>query len=108
MIKPFSRNEADQEAQDIHNDVSQLADSLEGILKSWASDNKDEVEAARREAKSLLSETRARIHGRSRLQQSVRDVADTADSYIHDKPWQSVSAAAAVGIFIGVLLGSRR
>ena len=25
MIKPFSRNEADQEAQDIHNDVSQLA-----------------------------------------------------------------------------------
>ena len=102
MIKPFNRNEADEEAQDIHNDVSQLADSLEGILKSWASDNKDEVETA------LLSETRARIHGRSRLQQSVRDGADTADSYIHDKPWQSVSAAAAVGIFIGILLGCRR
>ena len=108
MIKPFSRNEADQEAQYIHNDVSQLADSLEGILKSWASDNKDEGEAARREAKSLLRETRARTHGRSRLQQSVRDVADTADSYIHDKPWQSVSAAAAVGIFVGILLGCRR
>ena len=87
MIKPFNRNEADEEAQDIHNDVSQLADS---------------------QAKSLLSETRARIHGRSRLQQSVRDVADTSDSYIHDKPWQSVSAAAAVGIFIGILLGCRR
>ena len=108
MIKPFNRNEADEEAQDIHNDVSQLADSLEGILKSWASDNKDEVETARRQAKSLLSETRARIHGRSRLQQSVCDVAGCADDYIRDKPWQSVSAAAAVGIFVGILLGCRR
>ena len=108
MPKLFNRNEAEDEAQDIHNDVSQLADSLEDILKSWASENKDEVETARRKAKALLSETRARIHGRSRLQQSACDVADTADSYIRDKPWQSVSAAAAVGIFIGVLLGSRR
>ena len=33
---------------------------------------------------------------------------ETADSYIRDKPWQSVSAAAAVGIFIGILLGCRR
>lgn len=108
MFKSLNRNDADDEVQDIQSDVSQLADSLEDVLKSWASDNKDEVETARRKAKSLLSETRARINGRSRLRQSVHDVADTADSYIHDKPWQSVSAAAAVGIFVGILLGCRR
>lgn len=108
MFKSLNRNDADDEVQDIQSDVSQLADSLEDVLKSWASDNKDEVETARRKAKSLLSETRARINGRSRLHQSVHDVADTADSYIHDKPWQSVSAAAAVGIFVGILLGCRR
>ncbi|BCA38503.1 DUF883 family protein [Kluyvera ascorbata] len=108
MFKSLNRNNADDEVQDIHNDVSQLADSLEGIIKSWASDDKDEIEAVRHNAKKLLSETRARIHGRNRLQQSVCDVAGSADDYIRDKPWQSVSAAAAVGIFIGVLLGSRR
>ena len=89
MFKSLNRNDADDEVQDIQSDVSQLADSLENVLKSWASDNKDEVETARRKAKTLLSETRARINGRSRLHQSVHDVADTADSYIHDKPWQS-------------------
>ena len=108
MFKSLNRNDADDEVQDIQSDVSQLADSLEDVLKSWASDNKDEVETARRKAKTLLSETRARINGRSRLHQSVHDVADTADSYIHDKPWRSVSAAAAVGIFVGILLGCRR
>ncbi|MGL5969837.1 MAG: DUF883 family protein [Kluyvera sp.] len=108
MFKSLNRNDADDEIQDIQSDVSQLADSLEDVLKSWASDNQDEVETARRKAKSLLSETRARINGRSRLHQSVHDVADTADNYIHDKPWQSVSAAAAVGIFVGILLGCRR
>ncbi|MCL3783046.1 DUF883 family protein, partial [Prolixibacteraceae bacterium JC049] len=29
-------------------------------------------------------------------------------SYVRDKPWQSVGAAAAVGVFIGVLLNLRR
>ena len=45
MFKSLNRNNADDEVQDIHNDVSQLADSLEGIIKSWASDDKDEIEA---------------------------------------------------------------
>lgn len=108
MATLFNRSEVDNEVQDIHNDVSQLADSLEGILKSWGSENKDEVDTAKRKAKALLSETRARIHGRNRIQQSACDVMGTADSYVRDKPWQSVSAAAAVGIFVGVLLGLRR
>ena len=108
MFKSLNRHDADDEVQDIHNDVSQLADSLESILKSWASEDKDEIEAVRHNAKKLLSETRARINGRTRIQQSVCDVAGCADDYIRDKPWQSVSTAAAVGIFIGVLLGSRR
>ncbi|MGL5701406.1 MAG: DUF883 family protein [Kluyvera sp.] len=108
MFNSLNRSDADDEVQNIQRDVGQLADSLESVLKSWASDNADEVETARRNAKALLSETRARLNGRNRLQQSVHDAAESADSYIHDKPWQSVSAAAAVGIFIGILLGMRR
>ena len=102
MANRLNRNNVDESAEDIHNDVSQLADTLEEVLKSWGSDAKDEADAARKKAQALLKETRARLNG------NARDAAGCADSYVRDKPWQSVGAAAAVGLFIGVLLNLRR
>lgn len=108
MFNRPNRNDVDEGVEDIHNDVSQLADSLEEVLKSWGSDARDEADAAQRKAKSLLRETRARMQGRTRVHQAARDAAGCADTFVRDKPWQSVGAAAAVGIFIGALLSLRR
>ncbi|KAF1370380.1 DUF883 family protein [Yokenella regensburgei] len=108
MFNRINRNDVDDGVQDIQNDVSQLADSLEEVLKSWGSDAKEEADDARRKAQSLLRDTRARMNGHSRVQQTARDVADSADTWVRDRPWQSVGAAAAVGIFIGALLSLRR
>ncbi len=63
MANHVNRNNFDENAEDIHNDVSQLADTLEEVLKSWGSDAKEEAEAARVKAQSLLKETRARLNG---------------------------------------------
>lgn len=108
MFNRINRNDVDDGVQDIQNDVSQLADSLEEVLKSWGSDAKEEADAARRKAQSLLRDTRARMNGHSRVHQTASDVADSADTWVRDRPWQSVGAAAAVGIFIGALLSLRR
>lgn len=108
MFNRPNRNDVDDGVQDIQNDVSQLADSLEEVLKSWGSDAKDESDNAQRKAKALLRETRARMHGRTRVKQAACDAIGCADSFIRDKPWQTVGAAAAVGIFIGALLSMRR
>ncbi len=48
MFNRPNRNDINDDAQDIRNDVSQLADTLEEVLKSWGSDAKDEAEAAKR------------------------------------------------------------
>ncbi len=48
MANRLNRNNVDESAEDIHNDVSQLADTLEEVLKSWGSDAKDEADAARK------------------------------------------------------------
>ena len=45
MANHVNRNNFDENAEDIHNDVSQLADTLEEVLKSWGSDAKEEAEA---------------------------------------------------------------
>ncbi|KFC06496.1 membrane protein [Trabulsiella guamensis ATCC 49490] len=108
MFNRPNRNDVNDGVQDIQNDVSQLADSLEAVLKSWGSDAKDEADAARRKAQSLLRETRARMHGRTVAHQAARDAADCAYTFVRERPWQSAGAAAAVGIFIGALLSLRR
>ena len=43
MANRANRNNVEESAEDIHNDVSQLADTLEEVLKSWGSDAKDEA-----------------------------------------------------------------
>ncbi len=73
MFNRPNRNDVDDGVQDIQNDVNQLADSLESVLKSWGSDAKGEAEAARSKAQALLKETRARMHGRTRVQQAARE-----------------------------------
>ena len=45
MFNRPNRNDVDDGVQDIQNDVNQLADSLESVLKSWGSDAKGEAEA---------------------------------------------------------------
>ncbi|EEJ7394017.1 DUF883 domain-containing protein [Salmonella enterica subsp. enterica] len=108
MLNKPNRNDVDDGVQDIQNDVNRLADSLEDVLKSWGSDAKDEAEAARRKAQALLKETRARMHGRTRVKQAACDAMGCADTFVREKPWCSVRTAAAVGIFIGALLSLRR
>ncbi|HHC4883028.1 DUF883 domain-containing protein [Escherichia albertii] len=108
MFNRPSRNDVDEDVQDIQNDVNQLADSLESVLKSWGSEVKGEAEAARSKAQALLKDTRARMHGRTRVQQAARDAVSCANTFVREKPWCSVGTAAAVGIFIGALFGIRK
>jgi ElaB/YqjD/DUF883 family membrane-anchored ribosome-binding protein len=89
-------------------DVSKLADTLEDVLKSWGSDAKDDADVARRKAKALLRETRARMQGRSRTQQAACDAIGCANTFIREKPLYAVGTVAAVGIFIGALLSLRK
>lgn len=108
MFNRPNRKDVDDGVEEIHNDVSQLADSLEDVLKSWGSDAKEEGENARRKAQALLKETRARLHGRNRMQQATRDAVDCADTFVRERPWCTIGAATAVGIFLGALLSLRR
>ncbi|MGJ8710657.1 DUF883 family protein [Pantoea agglomerans] len=94
---------------DINQDVNELADSLEALLKSYGSDAKDEVDSARIQAEKLLKQTRSRLNGGSnRVSQVARDASAQVDTYVHDKPWHGVGIGAAFGIVVGVLLASRR
>lgn len=106
MANHVNRNNFDENAEDIHNDVSQLADTLEEVLKSWGSDAKEEAEAARVKAQSLLKETRARLNGHNRVQQAALDARQAAcdalgcaDTYVRNKPAQRRRRSRRRGIY---------
>ncbi|WP_253382466.1 DUF883 domain-containing protein [unidentified bacterial endosymbiont] len=108
MFNRPNRNDINDNAQDIRHDVSQLADTLEEVLKSWGTDAKDEADAAKRKAQSLLRETRARMNGRSRATQAACDAVSCANTFMRDKPLCALGTVAAVGIFVGALLSLRK
>ena len=37
----------------------------------------------------------------------AKAAGQAADHYVHDKPWQAVGIAAAVGVVVGLLIGRR-
>jgi len=37
----------------------------------------------------------------------AKAAGQAADHYVHDKPWQAVGIAAAVGVMVGLLIGRR-
>ena len=108
MFNRIDRKQVDDGVQEINDDVSRLADSLEDVLKSWGSDAKDEADAAKRKAQSLLRETRARMNGRSRTTQAACDMASCATTFVREKPLCTLGTVAAVGIFVGALLSLRK
>lgn len=91
---------------DINQDVSQLADTLDDLLKSYGSKTKDEVDGARSRAEAMLKETRAKLHGRNRVTQAAKDAGDHVDSYVRDKPWHGVGIGTALGVFVGALIAT--
>lgn len=108
MFNRSGRNDVDDDVDDVQSDISQLADSLEAVLKSWGDSDSDEADAARRKAKALLRESRARMHGRSMTHQAAREAVGCAGSYVRSNPWQTLGVLAAVGIIIGALSGACR
>ena len=105
MANHVNRNNFDENAEDIHNDVSQLADTLEEVLKSWGSDAKEEAEAARVKAQSLLKRLVPALMattGCSRrrwMRAAACDALGCADTYVRNKPWHSGRRRRRRGIY---------
>jgi len=109
MSDRYEKSRYSEESANSQQDIQQLADTLEGVLKSLGSDAKEEVDEARQNAKRLLKDVRNRMNIEpGGIKQAARNTLGNVDFYVYDKPWQSIGIGAAVGVVIGALLGCRR
>jgi ElaB/YqjD/DUF883 family membrane-anchored ribosome-binding protein len=88
-------------AEDIANDVR-------GVLASRELDSVPQIKALRQRIDSKLAIARELAAEKGRVAaRRAREAATTANAYAHDEPWQIASAALAVGVLVGLLLGRR-
>jgi len=68
----------------------------------------DSVSALADKVQETVRQTQARLN---QLQQDLVDktkyAAQTTDSYVHEKPWNAVCTAVAVGFVVGLIIGRR-
>ena len=104
---------------DLADSAIETKEQLVSNLRRVISDAEDLLAATAGQTDSRVNELRARARedlnvAREKLADAdaavrarARQAATATDEYVHDNPWSSIGAAAALGILIGVLLGRR-
>ena len=104
---------------DIADSVNETKEQLVSNLRRVIADAEDLLSATAGQTDSKMAELRARAKenlllarekladAESAMRARARKAAEVTDDYVHENPWASVGAAAAVGMLIGVLLGRR-
>jgi ElaB/YqjD/DUF883 family membrane-anchored ribosome-binding protein len=82
-------------------DAESLLSRGADVADEGAHDLRAKLQARLTEAQHKLSDLQDISLARARA------AGKAADQYVHDNPWSSIGAAAAVGLLVGVLLGRR-
>lgn len=104
---------------DLAESAVETKEQLVANLRRVIADAEDLLSATAGQTDSRIAELRVRAKENLRLAREkladadaavrarARQAATATDEYVHDNPWSSIGAAAALGILIGVLLGRR-
>jgi ElaB/YqjD/DUF883 family membrane-anchored ribosome-binding protein len=84
--------------------VSEVEDLLGSVGSQGSASVRDVQERVRR----ALDTAKDRLRSvDEQVRTSARQAAEATDDYVHDRPWQVVAAAAAVGLLVGFLIARR-
>lgn len=88
--------------------LRRVISDAEDLLAATAGQTDTKITELRARAKENLRVARERLaDADAAVRARARQAAAVTDEYVHDNPWSSIGAAAALGILIGVLLGRR-
>lgn len=83
-------------------------DEAEGFLRDAASASGEQAQELREQAMESLRATREALHDtKLSVVRQGKKVAREADEYVHDNPWQAITAAGVVGLLVGLLISRR-
>ena len=100
----FSNGSKDQ----LMRDFQSIITDAETLLKATANQGREAIGAIRAQTEKSLAIAKVKMtEAENALKEKARVTANATDDYVHENPWRVVSAAAAVGLVIGLLIGRR-
>lgn len=103
MAHPFEKTR-----DRIIDDFGAVLNEAEELLKRAGNETGDKARDLRSQVESKLMNARLRLQEmEGAAVDQARAAARVTDDYVHDHPWTSIGAAAAVGFLVGLLLNRR-
>ncbi len=94
--------------EELTANLRRVISDAEDLLAATAGDSDSRITELRARAKQNLAVAREKLaDADAALRAGARRAMNATDDYVHENPWSSIGAAAAVGMLIGVLLGRR-
>lgn len=89
-------------------DLKTVVEDAEALLKATSTLTGEKIQEVRTRAEESLRQAKARlVEVEEEALRRAREVADAADEYVRENPWQSVGIAAGVGLVLGLLIARR-
>lgn len=89
-------------------DLKTVMEDAEALLKATSTLTGEKIQEVRTRAEESLRQAKARLgEVEEEAMRRAREVADAADEYVRENPWQSVGIAAGIGLVVGLLLSRR-
>jgi ElaB/YqjD/DUF883 family membrane-anchored ribosome-binding protein len=95
------QNVASIEVKNLIADVEDLVARIADLKDADVAKVRGQVLRAIDTAKDTLADSA------DSLRRQARRVAETADDYVHDSPWQAVGIAAVIGAVVGIFASRR-
>jgi ElaB/YqjD/DUF883 family membrane-anchored ribosome-binding protein len=89
-------------------EIKNLISDVEDLMARIADLKDADVVRVRGKVQRAVDATKQSLaEGADAIRQHAQTVANTADDYVHDSPWQAVGIAALVGAVVGILATRR-
>jgi len=89
-------------------DLKTVMQDAEALLKATSTLTGEKIQEVRARAEESLRQAQTRLtEVEEEAMRRAREIAEAADEYVHENPWQSVGIAAGIGLVLGLLIARR-
>lgn len=89
-------------------DFRSVMDDIDALMSATTNKAEGEASALRARIRDRLEGAKERVlDAQHEALDRAKQAAQATDDFVHTHPWQSIGAAAAIGLALGVLIGRR-
>jgi ElaB/YqjD/DUF883 family membrane-anchored ribosome-binding protein len=98
----------DSSLQNVSHDIEKFVKDAQTHFNEALTLSGDKALEAQKRGMRLLDTALGKAEdARSSVMHSGREMAASADHYVKENPWRTVTAAASIGLLLGVILGRK-